>query len=1207
MRTDAGVEERQDFPVYKVDPTKDEAAQIAQAEQIFEREGYVVKAEEVVQAEDSEVAAEDAIDGQALEDGQEAVLEDEQVPEEQAPDAEQLSALEGEMEGDRYWFVVPDGSSISFVLDYTTQEDGQQAPTAPRVLRLYGASASSYAEALKALDVIRVEDSLKEEQERVALRLEWTASETTDDSATAGDDDVTADDEPSDDVATADKEAASQAGLTEQTITAKLYADKTKRKPSTEQGVVITLEGMLPQKATAAAYPIKAEIDEQTVLAAYDITVYNADGSVFQPAEGSPIKVTISSSALQTGDGAVEVYHAEGSEKVNAEAAATEGDDATASDDLSAAADEGEQAAGKETKKAESADEDLSDASATFEHVGTAERTDAATVSFYATHFSPYALAGPVRAPGDPGTLNTEDTRAVGITLNLFDYTAYDGSFASNGNSHLSDSGGFGSPNYNTGINSLNGQFRDLRFYPSGISPNSGEPWTINNYTGGQHGVQIALQGVVRSTLDPNGYPHTTGFNGQSSNLSYLFDPNESADGKKSYADVNHLFTLDAAGYYRYDSGWGKADSSGNMRNGNYAYYNPNQGNGGDFVVYNRTFTNSNGGDQGVSDATSDSVGFFPFDPYNENNRNVKLDNHTPHHNHHLGLSMSASFMIPEGRTVNGNDMIFNFSGDDDMWVFIDDVLVLDIGGIHQPVSGSINFTAGNGAGLATINQGVQSVSGQSTIGQSKSIADIFAAAGKTWDGLEYSQHTIKCFYLERGGCYSDLSLSFNLPIYNPGQIHVTKTVDGPGSANYMETGFKFKVFIETSQGSGQYYQYLGPVTMDNGTPISGADADGTYTLKSGEGFKVPTQNDKLRYYVQEIDPGGAFSTTINGQATGVTDGVVQSPTEPIGEQPELNYRNSVAGVTVSVQKEWYEQDGSVQTEGLPESVSLTLHRTWTTEEGGGTTPTPTKHRVTFRVTSYAQTNAFISSVDDVADGGSLTFYPYGGVTSTGQGDPWSLPVVSKQSGSASLGGSNPSHQWVNWKNVPGYTLSNITSDVTILLTYNQWITVDPTRTDRAVPNVTSYTQAQSGGGTPTPGTVVHHDVIVNAPDDPSPVSGLVNPITVTADTDWRGEWNGLPIADAQGNPYTYYVDESLVPAGYVVVYENNGTTNGSGSHTGIPSGEVTVKNQLAYELPHTGGSGVTGIMLAGLAAVVCAGVMLVLSWGKRVKGSRGL
>lgn len=1073
------------------------------------------------------------------------------------------------------------------------------------------------------------------------------AADSVDDAASDGDADIDATGVP----------VAPQVELSEQTIAATLYADASKSAPSIEQGVVITLSGMLPDGATASAYPIDdVQIDGMSVLAAYDITVNNADGSVFQPAENSPVMVTISSSALQIAeDEAIEVYHAETADDETAddvegpdvsevaevpddpEAADTEivdeaegvgasetadgtgapadpeiaavevrepdavedsAQDSDASEDVDAA-----DQVSAELDPAQESDDDVSQAGSeedlTFEHVGTAERTDVATVSFYATHFSPYALAGPVRAPGNPGTLDTEDTRAVGITLNLFDYDAYDSQMASNGNSHLSDNGWFGAPNYNTGINSLNGQFRDLRFYPSGISPNSGEPWTINNYTGA---TPTALQGVVRSTLDPNGYPHTTGFNGQSSNLSYLFDPNESAAGKTSYADVNHLFTLDAAGYYRYDSGWGKKDSSGNMRNGNYAYYDPSQGGGGDFVVYDRTYTNDNQapgpGQQG--DASNDSIGFFPFNEYNEDKKTVKLNSQ---YNHHLGLSMSASFMIPEGGTVNGNDMVFNFSGDDDMWVFIDDVLVLDIGGIHQPVSGSINFTEGT----STIWQNVQSVSGQSTIGKSKSIADIFAAAGKIWDGSEYSQHTIKCFYLERGGCYSDLSLSFNLPIYNPGQIHVTKTVDGPGSANYMETGFKFKVFIETSQGSGQYYQYVDSVTMDDGTLISGADADGTYTLKSGEGFKVPTQNDKLRYYVQEIDPGGAFSTTINGQATGVADGVVQSPMEPIGEQPELNYRNSVAGVTVSVQKEWYEQDGSVQTEGLPESVSLTLHRTWTTEEGGGTTPTPTKHRVTFRVTSHAVVNAFIGSVDDVADGGSLTFYPYGGVTSTGQGDPWSLPQVSKQSGSASLGGSNPPTQYINWENVPGYTLSNITSDVTILLTYNQWITVDPTRTDRAVPNVTSYTQAQSGGGTPTPGTVVHHDVIVNGPDDPSPVPGLVNPITVTADTDWRGEWNGLPIADAQGNPYTYYVDESLVPAGYVVVYENNGATNGSGSHTGIPSGEVTVKNQLAYTLPHTGGLGVGGLTTLGVTAMLCPTVALLVSRYRLARRKRGV
>ena len=378
---------------------------------------------------------------------------------------------------------------------------------------------------------------------------------------------------------------------------------------------------------------------------------------------------------------------------------------------------------------------------------------------------------------------------------------------------------------------------------------------------------------------------------------------------------------------------------------------------------------------------------------------------------------------------------------------------------------------------------------------------------------------------------------------------------------------------------------------MDDGTSVGGADAEGTYTLKSGEGFKVPTQNDKLRYYVQEIDPGSSFSTTINGQAVGVSGGVVQSPTKPIGEQPELNYKNSVTGVTVSVQKKWYGQDGiTVQTTGRPDRVSLTLHRTWDTTEGGGTTPTSTKHKVTFRVTSHAVANAFISSVDDVADGGSLTFYPYGGVKIDGSPDPWAIPSVTVASGSAGI--SNVGSMQLGdggWATVRGYTLSNITSDVTVILKYDQWVTVDSTRTDHAVPNVTEYTKAQSDGGTtpPTPGTVVHHDEVVSDPN-------IENPKIVTA-PDWRTEWNGLPVADAQGNPYTYYVDESVVPAGYEVVYENNGTTNGSGSHTGIPSGEVTVKNKLAYQLPHTGGSGTSLFTIVGLSIAGTAVVLLAL------------
>lgn len=58
-------------------------------------------------------------------------------------------------------------------------------------------------------------------------------------------------------------------------------------------------------------------------------------------------------------------------------------------------------------------------------------------------------------------------------------------------------------------------------------------------------------------------------------------------------------------------------------------------------------------------------------------------------------MTMSAKFIQPKDGKINGNNMVFEFSGDDDVWVYIDGVLVLDIGGIHNEVLGSINFADG--------------------------------------------------------------------------------------------------------------------------------------------------------------------------------------------------------------------------------------------------------------------------------------------------------------------------------------------------------------------------------------------------------------------------------------------------------------------------------------------------------------------------------
>ncbi len=391
-------------------------------------------------------------------------------------------------------------------------------------------------------------------------------------------------------------------------------------------------------------------------------------------------------------------------------------------------------------------------------------------------------------------------------------------------------------------------------------------------------GQDDAKQGLVRPVLT-NGFP-VVSQNGES--LSRWFE-----DGK----EVNGLFRKD------------KFDNEGIFYYScfeNYAYL----GEGDEFTLYDQV---------GTPEKTQQITGegskiyvnrgnFFPYNKivegefstarelYDENGNYYRDENGEPLYegtgrqmyliqpkegehvlDFHFSMRLETDFVQGTDGLYRDNPMIYQFNGDDDLWVFIDDVLVLDIGGNHPARSGSINFATGevivnqtSGPVRTTIKECFDRAAQYCTEnGIEKTISN-------EWEEYEpghfrfedNSGHTLKMFYMERNHAEKDggsnLKVSFNLPTIDADKIRVRKELTGTAQKQYANVDFDFRVWLKNS--SGGYEALTTSAKDDDGNPIAVDPETGIFHLKQGQSAWFSDLPVNAQYYVEEIGYGKAGS-----------------------------------------------------------------------------------------------------------------------------------------------------------------------------------------------------------------------------------------------------------------------------------------------------------------------------------------------------------
>ena len=447
----------------------------------------------------------------------------------------------------------------------------------------------------------------------------------------------------------------------------------------------------------------------------------------------------------------------------------------------------------------------------------------------------------------------------------------------------------------------------------------SGWEWTSNN-------VEVK-QGILNSYLNANGYPsfaYPNGYNTGAGTFGSALGLGTSS--LQSYfagaVDANHLFVADQytnGGYFEYNS----------QQNG--ASFNTGTG---DFTVYKQltTIRDSDGTEGG--DSRSGKGQFLPYNTFDKNREIANVGNiytaqgaklsptderygeelYLPDEgkpDYEFGMEISADFYQMQNGKVGTNPMRYDFTGDDDLWVYIDGVLILDMGGCHDARSGYIDFSTGevyvqsgtgSGGTRTTLydlfkkarDQAVSNKASQAIIDDlNRKLADSYWKTLPNGNKIfaDYTKHDFKMWYMERGAGCSNLEVKFNLPVIPPGEVQIEKQLSNSEQGEYTNEQFEFQVYLQPIIGDllpndedqldeaalPSEYRLLNQWLIEQGRtraeafivqpdgtetkidiPEGEGNEGGIFRLHPGEKLVLKGLKSNRKYYVRELnlDPG---------------------------------------------------------------------------------------------------------------------------------------------------------------------------------------------------------------------------------------------------------------------------------------------------------------------------------------------------------------